>query len=536
MQTLLDYFDVLGKGNGREKAIIAILSIVAGFSGALSILLINIALDEGYKASFFLMSAFVMVAAFSVFAKRMAIRKMRAFLEEHIAGIRLDLTSGIKDADFSFVEQLERGEAVTKMTIDARRISRTGDIIVKAYYSIFILLFTLVYLGWISLLALFLFIALFVVGVLFVRFYNKYVSEMIDKAAVEEEALFEGVEHLIGGFKELKLDRIKNSDFFENKLLPLVSRIRNLRKKALYRLMQSESVLETIWLSFIGFFFLLNDASDTGIQVLVIFLFLEGPIADIIVSIPFFVEANVATRRIEKLQDEVARQKSRARPAEISELPPAFDTLKVRDLCFNYTDKQGQPTYSFGPVSFDIKRHEITYIIGGNGAGKSTFLKLLLGLYSPFSGYFAADDKKIRMHEQGHWFSAIFSDCYLLDGLYGLEAVDETKLRFLIDDMGLFSDTSWREERFTNINLSSEQKKRLAMVISFMEDKPICVFDEWAAEQDVAFRTRFYEEILPELKARGKTVIIVSHDDRYFHWADHLIRLDYGKVTKDFLV
>lgn len=137
------------------------------------------------------------------------------------------------------------------------------------------------------------------------------------------------------------------------------------------------------------------------------------------------------------------------------------------------------------------------------------------------------------MAEYGHWFSAIFSDFHLFNGLYGVSAVDESRLMLLMDEMGLSSKTAWRGERFTNTNLSTGQKKRLALVIALMEDKPVYVFDEWAAEQDSTFRMKFYEEILPELKARGKTVIVVSHDDRYFHCADHLIRLDYGKVSLD---
>jgi ABC-type hemin transport system ATPase subunit len=54
--------------------------------------------------------------------------------------------------------------------------------------------------------------------------------------------------------------------------------------------------------------------------------------------------------------------------------------------------------------------------------------------------------------------------------------------------------------------------------------------DEFAADQDPEFRRFFYETLLPELKAAGKTVIAITHDDRYFHCADRVIKMEYGQV------
>jgi len=70
-----------------------------------------------------------------------------------------------------------------------------------------------------------------------------------------------------------------------------------------------------------------------------------------------------------------------------------------------------------------------------------------------------------------------------------------------------------------------------ALLIAFMEDRPIYVFDEWAADQDVHYREIFYRELLPELQARGKTVLVISHDDRYYHLGDRVVKLDYGRIA-----
>ncbi|MEL7400114.1 MAG: hypothetical protein AAFN68_06015, partial [Pseudomonadota bacterium] len=51
-----------------------------------------------------------------------------------------------------------------------------------------------------------------------------------------------------------------------------------------------------------------------------------------------------------------------------------------------------------------------------------------------------------------------------------------------------------------------------------------------AADQDPAFRERFYTQLLPALKQQGKTIVVVTHDDRYFHLADRVLKLEYGKL------
>lgn len=87
--------------------------------------------------------------------------------------------------------------------------------------------------------------------------------------------------------------------------------------------------------------------------------------------------------------------------------------------------------------------------------------------------------------------------------------------------------------KFSTIVLSQGQGKRLALLTAYLEKRPIYLFDEWASDQDPFFRDVFYEKILLNLKQQGKTVLVISHDDRYFHLADRVIKLDYGKIEYD---
>jgi len=171
--------------------------------------------------------------------------------------------------------------------------------------------------------------------------------------------------------------------------------------------------------------------------------------------------------------------------------------------------------------------------IGGTGSGKSTLMKTLVGLYHPTSGAIVMDGTLITA-ETAAWyrshFTVIFSDYHLFDRLYGFEHVSPTRVNELLKLMQIEDKTAFEDGRFTTLELSSGQRKRLALVVALLEDRPILVLDEWAADQDPPFRKFFYEQILADLKRQGKTVIAVTHDDRYFAVADRIVKMEYGQL------
>ena len=131
-------------------------------------------------------------------------------------------------------------------------------------------------------------------------------------------------------------------------------------------------------------------------------------------------------------------------------------------------------------------------------------------------------------------FSTVYSDFFLFDRVHGpggpeLAAVGE---RYL-SSLQLEQKVRLEDGRFSTTSLSQGQRRRLALLSAYLEDRPIYVLDEWAADQDPAFRKVFYTELLPDLKRRGKTVVVVTHDDRYFKHGDRIIKLEYGKIAVD---
>ncbi len=206
----------------------------------------------------------------------------------------------------------------------------------------------------------------------------------------------------------------------------------------------------------------------------------------------------------------------------------------------NYGDRPMPPRnheetgFLLGPISLSLRSGEITYIVSGNGSGKSTLAKLITGLYIPQSGSIDLDGTLITDHNREWYrqhFSAIFSDFHLFDRYLGFNhtSLDQDVERYL-KQLQLDQKVQVRDGILSTTRLSQGQRKRLALRTAYLEDRPVYLFDEWTSDQEPLFRDLFYKEILVKLKERGKTVLVITHDDRYFHLADHIIKLEYGKV------
>jgi putative ATP-binding cassette transporter len=262
--------------------------------------------------------------------------------------------------------------------------------------------------------------------------------------------------------------------------------------------------------------------------------FIWGPFTSVAGGLNAVFSSSVAfeqIRRLEEKLDEAVRQ------ATVKKTEDPWDgrmgTLSTRDIVYEYPSEDGDRTFRVGPIDLDIEPGEIVFLVGGNGSGKSTLLKVLTGLYPRSGGELRVGGVLVKPENVAAYremISAIYTDFHLFSKFYGMLDAEPEAVRALLTQMGLQGKTSFEKQRFTRRELSTGQRKRLATIVTLLEDRPVHVFDEWAADQDPGYRKYFYEELLPALKSRGKTVIAVTHDDRYFHCADRVIKLSYGKV------
>ncbi|MEM9457419.1 MAG: ATP-binding cassette domain-containing protein [Myxococcota bacterium] len=285
----------------------------------------------------------------------------------------------------------------------------------------------------------------------------------------------------------------------------------------------------------LGYAKLTPDNTMNAQHLLITALFMFEPISHIILDQLSVARAGAALLRIDDLLARLAAAPGQAPPtaADVVE-PKTFSSLVLEGVSYGYSAGEHRSGFFLGPVDFHLSPGEIVFITGANGSGKSTLLKLITGLYPRDSGSYHIDGQLVPRSppvSTRALFAATLADFVLFTRSYGLEDVEPARIDAMLAEMKLDEIVTHAEGRFSTVELSTGQRKRLALVIALLRDRPIYVFDEWAADQDPEFREQFYRRVLPSLRAKGKAVVVVTHDDRYFGVADRRIHLERGGIS-----
>ncbi len=360
---------------------------------------------------------------------------------------------------------------------------------------------------------------------------NKY----FERGRAKIDDLQESIRGLIYGTKELKLSKVKRDRYFEEILLANEQAVLSNTKLANTIVVASANygdLLSFFVVGLLAYVFVSSHSITTEalIGTIMALLYITGPVALILNAMPSIAMAKVSLRNITRVFSTLSKEEA---VEEIRPLPE-WDTVRFSNVSYHYTDEDGG--FTLGPVDMEVARGEITFIVGGNGSGKSTLCKLLALHYTPTGGeiYFGGvkmDRESLNSGRQ--YVSAIFTDYYLFDRLLSnLHAVDEKLVNRYLSELEIERKVKVENGRFSTLALSDGQRKRLALLVTFLEDRDVYIFDEWAADQDPMFKQVFYHHILPELKARNKVVVVISHDDRFFNVADTLLIMEEGKLIR----
>jgi putative pyoverdin transport system ATP-binding/permease protein len=357
------------------------------------------------------------------------------------------------------------------------------------------------------------------------------------RARVSLDGLQESIHGLLNGIKELKLSDKKRIDFFESVLMSYENEVRHNSKSghtvvtaaSNYGDLLSFFVIGSIMFIFINYRVI---STPELIGVIMALLYITTPISVLLNSVPEISMARVSMQRVSELFKTMPNEGI----SEEQDDPRPWERVRFDRVSYRYMDTGDDDGFGIGPLDLEFRKGEITFVVGGNGSGKSTLCKLLTLHYRASDGviYFgdhAITDQSIGSYRQS--ISAIYSDYHLFEQILGMadEGLEATVDHYLAA-LDLKRKVTYCNGKFSTLSLSSGQRRRMALLASIIEDKELYVFDEWAADQDPAFKTVFYDGILPALKARGKAVIAITHDDRYFHLADQLIVLSEGQVLR----
>jgi putative pyoverdin transport system ATP-binding/permease protein len=521
---------------------IMIYATISGLANASLLAIINAAAGSvSYnELNFRYLLMFIVALAINILTQRYLFDKSSSIIEQIVHGIRVRLTGKIRRAELVDLDAIGKAEIYNRMTQQTSEISQSAGVIIAALQSAIMVSFSVLYLATLSLWAFALTILIVVIGISIYLSKEKFIIQFIHKTNASEVKLLTSITHLLDGFKEVKLSKDRSNDL-ANHISSVASEVRGHR-------VQTERLYNWNYIFAQSFFYVLVAVmvfilprfievyADSVTEIAAVILFIIGPLSTVVSGFPAYTKANIAVLDINDL--EMNLDHLNGRPHLFNETVQkhiaAFNTVSLKSVEFSYYDVQKDALFKTGPIELTLKKGETLFIVGGNGSGKSTLLKLLTGLYTPEKGKIEVDNTIIspeNVQEYRELFSAIFSDFHLFDRLYGIKDWSDDEIFSLIKEFQLEDKTSFKDGVFTNLNLSTGQKKRIAMIVALLENRPICVFDEWAADQDPEFRRYFYYELIPKLKQTGKTIIIVSHDDQYFNTADRIMKMDYGQLS-----
>ncbi|MQX35702.1 cyclic peptide export ABC transporter [Roseospira navarrensis] len=531
---------LLTVGSPQPLRSVAVIISLAALGNAALIGLINhvaetVAVREEIGPRMVLL--YLAIFAFYYIASRASLKEANRVLQDRLAGLRLRVVGKIRNTPLRSLEQIGHGHLFAAVAQEINQLAHNLPIFVAAAQSAFLLAFVLLYIAVLSVPSFLVLVACVALGgSLFWRrriALNRALAQIYDR----EAAMMETMGAFVEGFQEIRLNADKNDGLyrhFNEGLDDLEGAVVGVGSRWVSLLQFSNAfvyALVGVVIFVLPLFF--HGYDDTIYKIAAAATFCIGPVTSIIGASHLSAKAEIGLGHVHDLEAKLDRAAVAPGPPVAVSRYAGFSRIEYRDITFSYRTPDDETVFATGPWTFSLNRGEIVFFTGGNGSGKTTVMKLLSLLYTPDAGAILVDGRPVTPEARQDFremFAAIFHDFHLFDRLYGLDDVAPEVVQAQIAEMELADKVAFEAGRFSTLDLSTGQRKRLALIVSRLEDREIYLFDEWAADQDSHFRDTFYRRILPDLKRRGKTVIAVTHDDRYWDCCDRRIRLSLGAM------
>ncbi len=450
------------------------------------------------------------------------------------ARLRYQLCGRILTAPLSGLETVGPHRLIASLDSDVNAITGTLIGLPGACANAAVLICGIGYLASLSLPLAGCLVLLASVGVASFLFGMRIANRYLRQAREDRDEVVKQTRAMVHGIKELKGHRSRCLDFVYGVLLPADTKMR--KNMIVGASIQGFAHSWGRLFLFVGIGILLfawprwysvSAATLTGYTLTI--LYLTHPLDGILGWLPATNAAAIALSKIDRLGLLIEDSDEQSLPT----VTPPFESLELRGVTYGYTSPGGKG-FSLGPISLTISSGEELFIAGGNGSGKTTMAKLMTGLYAPDLGQVLLNGQVVSNAIRNNYrqlFSTVFVEGHVFDRLLGID-LDQDQLRHFARLLEIEDYVDFETGQFSTQQLSRGQHKRLALLVACMDNRPILVFDEWAAEQDPGFKDIFYRQILPELRQQGKTVVAITHDDRYFSAADRVLKLVDGRLDE----
>jgi putative ATP-binding cassette transporter len=516
-------------------AIAILTGFISGISSAALIALISKAITShslGSIAWGFLGLAFIALCA-SIISQISLIR----LSQDAVFKLRLRLSQQILASEYAHLEAIGNPRILATLTEDVQSVANAVFVIPFLCIDLATVLGCMVYITWLSWQVLVMVVIFAFLAINSCYWLLKEGGKLLTFAREDQDQLFKHFRTITEGIKELKLHYQRRQAFLTEDLQGAASQFRDHNTKGLTYFSMTNTWGRLLFFFAIGFVIfalprLMTLNSQTLSGYILTFTYLMLPMEGLINKLPLISKANISLDKIDSLGLSLTNK------GEKITIPPEpqkdWQRLQFKNISHTYFREGEDSNFILGPLNLEFHPKELVFIVGGNGSGKSTLAKIITGLYPPELGEIWLDDCQIKANNQEWYrqhFSTIFYDFYLFDRLLGIERYQlNSDVKEYLKELQLDNKVTIENGEISTTNLSQGQRKRLALLTAYLEDRPIYLFDEWASDQDPVFKEIFYTQILPKLRDKGKLVLVISHDDRYFYVADRIIKLNYGQI------
>ncbi|HEX2252449.1 MAG TPA: cyclic peptide export ABC transporter [Thermoanaerobaculia bacterium] len=532
---------VLGRSSGARRMLTAAVAVgmVSGLASVALLALINHTLrgDErlsGFDVGVIFAAVCVLLTIARVSSSYLLVRLGQGMVMD----LRLQLCRQILSSPLRRLEELGSHRLLATLTHDVNALTDSLLVVPVTCINGTIVFGCLAFMAWVDLRLFALLLVAMVFGIATYQLPAQLGMRRFREAREREDSLFGHFRALTVGSKELKLHRQRRHRFLAT-VLTTADGLRRLRIGAALIYSSAAAWGHLLFFVVIGVLLYARPASfvvepEALLTYTLVLLYMMTPLQVFLDAVPALSRAEVAVAKIDALGFSLVEQQE---PEGGPEPSAAWRTVELAGVAHTYRREGSEHDFTLGPVNLSLVPGELVFLVGGNGSGKTTLAKILVGLYAPEEGEIRLDGRPVGEAERDDYrqlFSAVFSDFHLFDKLLGLEhpQLDERAQRYL-QELEISHKVEVRDGVLSTTDLSQGQRKRLALLTAYLEDRPIYLFDEWAADQDPVFKVIFYRHILPDLKQRGKAVVAISHDDRYFDVGDRLLKLEDGQVVYD---
>lgn len=532
---------LLLRQGGSRLAIAALASILSGATSAGLIAVINAALSQLPNVQPNLLPIFICLCLalwlFQFVSWVLIVRLSQGVIRD----LRIQTTQRILDAPLQHLEVLGASKLLATLLEDINAVSTASTSLALLVVNVAILVGVCGYLYWLSPLLFAAILISIVLGFSLYSLLQRPGLKSFKKARETSDVLFGHFRSVTEGTKELKLNRQRRLAFIEEDVKVSANRSMYYWNRAIASFALAGSsgiVMVFIPIGWLLFFLSQSKPELTALvpSYVLAILYLFTPLGEITNGLPEIARASVALNKVEALGLSLSQQVVEPEQPLESAFSDDWSAIKLSNIHHVYTTESDSHSFALESINLTIRRGEVTFIVGGNGSGKSTLAKLITGLYLPDSGSLFVDERTVS-DQNREWyrqlFAAVFYDFYLFDRFLGIQDAQLPEVQKYLAQLELTEKVSVTNGVLSTMALSQGQRKRLALLTAYLEDRPIYLFDEWASDQDPVFKAVFYKELLPDLRRRGKTVIAISHDDRYFDHCDHLVRIEFGQIIAD---